>query len=62
MGLVKEPHGIDLSIGPSTLTEKDKKRISEVIAEYKRSGKKPRKKTGLSSNGRVKRQIKPIGK
>jgi hypothetical protein len=41
MGYIKEPKGVDLIIGPSTLTERDKKKISEIIAHYKRTGKKP---------------------
>ena len=41
MGYIKEPKGIDFIIGPSVLSEKDKKMISNIIAEYKRTGKKP---------------------
>ena len=37
MGLIKEPMGVDLVVAPSTLTEKDRKMISEVIANYKRT-------------------------
>lgn len=41
MGHIKEPRGVDLIVGPSTLTEKDRKMISEIIANYKRTGKLP---------------------
>ena len=41
MGYIKEPKGVDLIIEPSVLTEQDKKIISEIIANYKRTGKMP---------------------
>jgi hypothetical protein len=37
---IKEPIGIDFVVDPTPLTEADKKRISEVIAYYKKTGKK----------------------
>ncbi len=43
MGYIKEPKGVDLVIGPSVLTEQDRKIISEIIANYKRTGKMPAK-------------------
>ena len=49
MGYIKEPKGVDLIIGPSALTERDKKMISEIIAHYKRTGKKPSAKKGLTT-------------
>ncbi len=49
MGYIKEPKGVDLIIGPATLTERDKKKISEIIAHYKRTGKKPSAKKGLTT-------------
>ena len=64
MGLVREPKGVDLIVGPSTLTEHDRQLISEIISNYKRTGKlpsnKPAKKTRhkrrrVSSNKKVKR-------
>jgi hypothetical protein len=45
MGLIKEPKGVDLVVGPSVLTKKDKVLISAVIANYKRTGKLPSKST-----------------
>ena len=41
MGYIKEPKGIDLVVGPSELTEQDRKMISEIIANYKRTGRMP---------------------
>ncbi len=43
MGLISEPKDIDLVIGPSKLTKEDKQFISQIIADYKRTGKRPRK-------------------
>jgi len=49
MGHIKEPLGIDFVVDPTPLTEEDKKRISEFIAYYKRTGKKmPIPKTSKS--------------
>ena len=41
MGYIKEPKGIDLVIGPSVLSEQDRKMISDIISIYKRTGKMP---------------------
>jgi hypothetical protein len=43
MGLIKEPKGVDLVVGPSVLKENDRKLISEIIANYKLTGKLPTK-------------------
>ncbi|MFZ4799390.1 MAG: hypothetical protein ACOYMA_17955 [Bacteroidia bacterium] len=40
MGYIKEPVGIDFVVDPTPLTEKDRKKISEVIAFYKATGKR----------------------
>ncbi len=46
MGYIKEPAGIDFVVDPTPLTTKDRKKISEVIAYYKATGKKlPLKKS-----------------
>lgn len=42
MGYIKEPEGIDLNLSPMPLTDEDKKQISEIIAEYKKTGKVPK--------------------
>lgn len=43
MGLIREPKGVDLVVGPSILTEQDRQMISDIIAVYKRTGKLPSK-------------------
>jgi hypothetical protein len=43
MGLIREPKGIDLVVGPSILTEQERKLISQIIATYKITGKLPSK-------------------
>ncbi|MBX2930662.1 MAG: hypothetical protein KF781_01805 [Chitinophagaceae bacterium] len=45
MGYIKEPKGIDFVVDPTPLSIADKKRISEVIAFYKATGRKMPKKT-----------------
>lgn len=48
MGHIKEPLGIDFVVDPTPLTEEEKKKISEIIAHYKATGKKlPLKKAVL---------------
>ena len=49
MGFIKEPKGIDLIVKSEPLTEQDKKLISNVIAQYKLTCKKPSKTRKLSS-------------
>ena len=43
MGLIKDPIGIDLIVGPSILTANDRDLISRAIANYKLTGKKLQK-------------------
>lgn len=40
MGHIKEPEGIDFVVDPTPLTAADRKKISEIIAYYKATGKK----------------------
>jgi hypothetical protein len=40
MGYIKEPTGIDFVVDPTPLTVADRKKISEIIAYYKATGKK----------------------
>ncbi len=40
MGYIKEPAGVDFVVDPTPLTAADRKRISEIIAHYKATGKK----------------------
>ena len=53
MGLIKEPKGVDLLVGPSVLTEQDRKMISELIANYKLTGKLPSKMKKIGSRRRT---------
>ncbi|MEP7171139.1 MAG: hypothetical protein ABI855_17355 [Bacteroidota bacterium] len=59
MGYIKEPKGVDLIVAPSVLNEEDRKMISQIIAEYKRTGKIPLKSKRktlhnvLSQSGRL---------
>lgn len=40
MGYIKEPDGVDFFVDPKPLTDKDKSAISELIAYYKKTGRK----------------------
>lgn len=61
MGYIKEPVGIDFFVDPKPLTAADRKRISEIIAYYKATGRKmPMKKSKAkvrSTNRRSKRVL-----
>ena len=40
MGHIKEPDGIDFFVDSKPLSDQDRKKISEAIAYFKRTGKK----------------------
>jgi hypothetical protein len=40
MGYIKEPDGVDFFVDSTALTQASKKKISEVIAYYKATGRK----------------------
>jgi hypothetical protein len=40
MGHIKEPNDVDFFFDPKPLTKEDRQKISEIIAYYKRTGKK----------------------
>lgn len=40
MGYIKEPAGIDFVVDPTPLTIDERKKISEVIAYYRETGRK----------------------
>jgi hypothetical protein len=40
MGYIKEPEGVDFFVDPRPLTAADRKRISEIIAYYKATGRR----------------------
>ena len=52
MGHIKEPKGVDFIIQSEPLTDKDRKKISEFIAEYK--SKRSKKVTRRIKRGRLK--------
>ena len=55
MGHIKEPKGVDFIVDPTPLTTEDRKRISEIIAHYKATGKKlPFQKSKVKSRGQKK--------
>lgn len=50
MGYIKEPAGIDFVVDPTPLTAADRKKISEIIAYYKATGRKMPIKKAASKN------------
>lgn len=52
MGHIKEPKGIDFVVDPTPLTDLDKKKISEIIAYYKTTGRKKTFHKRVKSNTR----------
>lgn len=59
MGLIREPEGVDLIVGPSILTVLDRQMISEIIANYRRTRKLPSKSERTRFRGRRK-ALQPI--
>lgn len=61
MGYIKEPEGVDFFVDPRPLTAADRKRISEIIAYYKATGRRmPMQKSKVKSrpaNRRNKRAL-----
>ena len=43
MGIINEPDGVDLYVVNKPMSEKDKKEVSKIIAEYKEKAAKKRK-------------------
>jgi len=41
MGYIREPKNVDLVVGPSVFTEETRKKITQAIAQYKKTGEKP---------------------
>ncbi len=63
MGYIKEPAGIDLVVDPTPLTSVERKRISEMIAHYKATGKKmlpPKSKIKSRSTNTQRKNISVI--
>jgi hypothetical protein len=56
MGYIKEPEGVDFFVDPRPLTAADRKRISEIIAYYKATGRRmPMQKTKIKSRSKIRR-------
>jgi hypothetical protein len=61
MGYIKEPAGVDFLVDPKPLTAADRKRISEIIAYYKATGRKmPIQKTKVKSRSTTRRNKKVL--
>jgi hypothetical protein len=59
MGYIKEPAGVDFFVDPKPLTAADRKRISEIIAYYKATGRKmPIQKTKVKNRSANRRNKK----
>jgi len=54
MGLIKEPKGVDLNVGPSVLTGEDRQFISAIINEYKKTCKLPSIKSSAQTGTKAK--------
>jgi len=48
MGHVKEPIGVDLNVGPMTLSAEDRQTLSAVITQYKLTKEVPKSKPKLA--------------
>jgi hypothetical protein len=48
MGYIKEPQGVDFVVDPKPMTKDERKRISDIIAYYKATGRKMPSKTTRS--------------
>lgn len=57
MGYIKEPAGVDFFVDPKPLTAADRKRISEIIAYYKTTGRKMPMKKSRPTTQRIKNVI-----
>jgi len=56
MGYIKEPKGVDFIVDPTPLTTEERKKISEIIAHYKATG----RKKALDLSPKVKKLIGTI--
>ncbi|MEI7979754.1 MAG: hypothetical protein WCI53_12980 [Bacteroidota bacterium] len=59
MGYIKEPAGINFVVDPTPLTTEDRKKISEIIAYYKATGRKMQL-TKSATRPRVTTKIKKV--
>lgn len=57
MGYIKEPAGVDFVVDPTPLTTADRKRISEIIAYYKKTGQKMNSDSDLKRKPTTKNRL-----
>ena len=58
MGYIKEPKGVDFVVEPHVVTEEDRRIMTQIIADYKATGKitrAPRIKKARAARKKVKR-------
>ncbi len=60
MGYIKEPAGVDFYVDPTPLSTEERKRISEIIAHYKATGKKMPLQKGRAKSHTVNRGNKKV--
>lgn len=53
MGYIKEPAGVDFVVDATPLTKAERKRISEIIAYYKETGRKTLTKKKPTAKSRL---------
>jgi len=58
MGHIKEPLGVDLNVGPMTLSAEDRQTLSAVIAQYKLTKEVPKSKPNFAKTASRKRTAK----
>jgi hypothetical protein len=58
MGYIKEPKGVDFVVEPHVVTEEDRRIMTQIIADYKATGKitrAPRKKRKAVSPKKIRK-------
>ena len=60
MGYIKKPAGVDFYVDPTPLSTEERKRISEIIAHYKATGKKMPVQKGRTKSRSVNSRSKKV--
>jgi len=58
MGYIKEPKGVDFVVEPHVVTEEDRKIMTQIIADYKATGKITRAPRPKRKNRRAPKRAK----
>lgn len=58
MGYIKEPKGVDFVVEPHVVTEDDRKIMTQIIADYKATGKITRAPRPKRKNRRASKKAK----